>query len=73
MQKEIGAWNLLQSLEGIDGWSMSLFTRVLGWSPEEVQVHLARARKDHRNPAIHSYTVMYVLDGGTYAKCEILS
>lgn len=58
MQKEIGAWNQLQSLEGIEGWSMGLLTRVLGWSPEEVQVHVAKARKDHCNPAIHSYVFL---------------
>lgn len=37
---------------------MGLLTRGHGWSPEEVQVHLARARKDYRNPAIHAYVTM---------------
>lgn len=58
MQKEIGAWNQLQALDGIEGWTMGLLTRVLGWSPEAVQVHLAGTRKDLRNPAIHAYTIM---------------
>lgn len=37
---------------------MGMFTRVLGWSPEEVQVHLAGARQDIRNPDIHAYVLL---------------
>ncbi|BDD57552.1 hypothetical protein MPDQ_007446 [Monascus purpureus] len=59
--KELGAWNRIQSLEGFEAWTMGMFTRVLGWSPEEVQVHLARARQDIRNPDIHAYVLLYVV------------
>lgn len=58
MKKEIGACNRLQSLEGIEGWTMDLLCRVLGWSADEVQVHLTKARQDHWNPNIHAYDYM---------------
>ena len=48
----------LQALEGVEAWSMALFTRVLGWSPEAVQVHLAGVRKDYKNPSLHPYAVL---------------
>lgn len=34
---------------------MGLLCRVLGWSADEVQVHLTKARQDHWNPSIHTY------------------
>ncbi|BDD61381.1 hypothetical protein MPDQ_001215 [Monascus purpureus] len=61
--KELGAWHQIQALEGIEAWTMGLFTRVLGWSPEEVQVHLAKARKDIQNPDLHGYVLLYVVYG----------
>lgn len=55
VQKELGAWNQLQAMEGLEGWTMAPFCRVLGWSLEEVQVHLAGAQKDYCDPNIHAY------------------
>lgn len=42
--KEIGRWHLLEAYQGIEGWTMALYTRVLGRSYEEVQVFLAKVR-----------------------------
>jgi hypothetical protein len=53
-QKTIGAWNLLNVLEGIEAFSMALFTRILGWSAAEVEVLLVDVRKDLRDPGVHS-------------------
>lgn len=61
--KEIGAWNQLQALEGVEGWSMGLLSRVMGWSPAKVHVHLAQTRKDFRNPSIHAYAKLYLVYG----------
>jgi hypothetical protein len=61
LQKEIGAWNKIQAFEGVEGWTMALLTRVLGWSTEKVRQHLDGVRKDYRNPAIHSYMTAYVV------------
>ncbi|KAI9806983.1 MAG: hypothetical protein M1833_002641 [Piccolia ochrophora] len=60
-QKTVGAWNLLQILEGLEGFSLALFTRTLGWSLEEVQVLLAQVRKDLRDPAIHMQLDFHVV------------
>ncbi|KAF2167748.1 hypothetical protein M409DRAFT_65855 [Zasmidium cellare ATCC 36951] len=54
--KEIGRWHLLEAYQGIEGWTMALYTRVLGWSYEEVQVFLAKVREGFKNRKIHSYT-----------------
>jgi len=61
--KEIGAWNKLQAFEGVEGWTVALLTRVLGWSAEKVQIHLDGVKKDYRDPSIHSYMTAYVVYG----------
>jgi len=61
--KMVGAWNLINCLEGIEGFTMGLFTRMLGWTAEEVQVLLAGVRKDLRNPKIHVQQDFHVVYG----------
>ena len=39
---------------GLDGLSMMMLNKVLGWSVEEVQVLVALARKDLANRKIHA-------------------
>ncbi|OAX77124.1 hypothetical protein ACJ72_08581 [Emergomyces africanus] len=53
--KEMGAWNLLQFMEGVEGWSIAALTRYHGWSLEEAQVALAHVRADAKNRSIHLY------------------
>ena len=53
-QKEAGAWNYLQYIEGLEAFMMALFTRMLGWAPEEVNIFLAQVRKEAKDPKIHS-------------------
>lgn len=48
-------WTLEDMTAGLEGFSLGLFTRVLGWSAEEVQVFIAKVRKDFANTKIHSY------------------
>ncbi|KAL9128176.1 MAG: hypothetical protein Q9175_007584, partial [Cornicularia normoerica] len=52
--KTIGAWNLVQIEDGLEGFTLRLFTQFLGWKTEEVQVLLANVRKDLRDPKIHA-------------------
>lgn len=33
LYKELGQWNMVNTLQGLHGLSMALFTRALGWSP----------------------------------------
>ncbi|KAL8671906.1 MAG: hypothetical protein Q9168_003617 [Polycauliona sp. 1 TL-2023] len=61
--KTIGAWNLVQIEDGLEGFTLRLFTQVLGWKSEEVQVLLANVRKDLRNPKIHAQFDFYVAYG----------
>ncbi|KAI9813029.1 MAG: hypothetical protein M1832_006420 [Thelocarpon impressellum] len=61
--KTVGGWNLLQIMEGLDAFSMALFTRVLGWLPQEVEVMLAGVREDLRNPSIHAMFAFHFVYG----------
>lgn len=58
--KELGMWCLADFDEGLEGMVMALFTRVLGWSAEEVKILVAKARTDLKNRSIHAYWPMYV-------------
>ena len=49
----MGAYNLCQRLEGLEGITLGLFTRFLYWSRDEVLVFLTGVRKDLKNPHIH--------------------
>ena len=61
--KEIGVWCRENVLIGLEGFSLALFTRVLGWSTEEVQLFLVDVRRDMGNPNIHWYVPMYTVYG----------
>jgi len=54
----IGMWELENLLSGVDGFTMALFTRVLGWSAEEVQEYLVGVRRDMKDTKIHAYWKM---------------
>lgn len=56
--KELGRWNLVNSLDGLQGYSMALMTRVLGMSTEEVEMLLMDVRKDMKSRKIHAYWPM---------------
>lgn len=53
--KEVGLWTLANVDGGLEGLSMALLSRGLGWSMEEVLAYLPGVRKDLRNPRIHAY------------------
>lgn len=61
--KEIGRYFLQVMLNGIEAYSMALFTRVLKWSSEESAVLIAKARNDIRDPKIHSYVQFHCVYG----------
>ncbi|RDW76174.1 hypothetical protein BP5796_06995 [Coleophoma crateriformis] len=56
--KELGMWELENATGGLEGISMALFTRGLGWAKPEVDVFLAKVRTDMRNKSIHAYWPM---------------
>ena len=53
--KTLGLWTLANALDGVEGFTMAMFTRVLGWDSAEVQSFLVDVRKDFKNKGIHSY------------------
>lgn len=53
--KTIGACNREQFLQGLNGIAMGVFTRLLGWKSEEVEVFIAKVRNDVNNAKLHGY------------------
>ncbi|KAI8658029.1 hypothetical protein NCS57_01183400 [Fusarium keratoplasticum] len=54
--KELGAWNNQNASQVLESATLAPFTRVLGWSSEEVNLFLMDVRKDLNNPDIHAYS-----------------
>ncbi|PWW76195.1 S-adenosyl-L-methionine-dependent methyltransferase, partial [Tuber magnatum] len=54
-EKEVGKYNLLNLMEGMDGFTTALLTRFLGWKPIEVQAFYGNVRSEMTNPRIHSH------------------
>jgi hypothetical protein len=56
--KEIGLWTNENVGGGLSGLSMALFTRVLGWKPEAVEIFLAEVRSEMNDAKIHAWAPM---------------
>ena len=61
--KDIGKFQLLAHLEGLEGVSMGLLTRGLEWKPDEVKVLIAKLRGELKDRNIHSYQPHVVVVG----------
>ncbi|KAG4440779.1 hypothetical protein IFR05_003766 [Cadophora sp. M221] len=59
--KEMGIWNCENFTSGLSGISMALFTRVFGWTPEQLEVFLVDVRKDMKDTRIHAYWPIYTI------------
>jgi len=53
--KEVGAWNYLQTTEGLEGFITFLFTTRMGWTAGEVDVFCAKARKQLKDGTQHCH------------------
>ncbi|KAF4964448.1 hypothetical protein FSARC_7634 [Fusarium sarcochroum] len=53
--KELGAWGNVNLVGGVQGLSLALFTKVLGWNMEELELFLVEVRKDLSNKELHGY------------------
>ncbi|KAF8475509.1 methyltransferase [Kalaharituber pfeilii] len=60
-QKEIGLYYREMMSEGMEGMSMALFSRVLGWKPEEIIKLTERCRKSLMDRRIHLYANWYIV------------
>ncbi|KAG8529897.1 uncharacterized protein KY384_005378 [Bacidia gigantensis] len=62
-ERVTSSWNLVQIEDGLEGFTLRLYTQTLGWKAEEVQILLANVRKDLRNPKIHAQFDFYAVYG----------
>ena len=61
--KEAGANQLVGMLDGIQSLSLAIFTRVLGWTQEEVEVLLMHARSEFKKKKNYRYWSGWVVYG----------
>ncbi|KAJ4287071.1 hypothetical protein N0V88_007765 [Collariella sp. IMI 366227] len=54
-QKALGAMQMINNLEGIEGITMAVFTRVLGWEPKDVEELVVAVKRDLKDRKIHAY------------------
>jgi len=55
IDKEIGAFNLVNMLDATEGFTMALYTRVLGKSVEETTQAIKDIKKNLKNKSFHMY------------------
>jgi hypothetical protein len=53
--KTLGLWQMTNFLDGLQAVTMTMFTKGLGMSAEEVEVLLVDVRKDIKNLNVHFY------------------
>jgi len=58
--KLIGAWEQHNLLHNLEGMTMRLFQKGLGWTEDEILVFSALLRKDIKNLNLHAYWPLYV-------------
>jgi Methyltransferase domain len=56
--KMLGLWTMTNTLDAVNAISMAMMTRVLGMSPEEVELMCVDVRKDIKDKSIHAYYPM---------------
>ncbi|KAI0021193.1 S-adenosyl-L-methionine-dependent methyltransferase [Xylariomycetidae sp. FL0641] len=61
--KEIGQYQQLAMQQDAEGFVLYIWTTVMGWSKEEVQVYAAHLRRELRNKSIHAWYRMRILTG----------
>ncbi|KAL0936732.1 umta methyltransferase family protein [Colletotrichum truncatum] len=63
LHRDIGMHNLVQLLDGLEGFTMRIFCGVLGWSRDDVLVFLAELRKELKSGVYHSMFDFHVVYG----------
>ena len=53
--KELGMWELENILRGLEAISMGLFTRILGWTAQEVEMFIIKVKAESKDTRIHAY------------------
>ncbi|KAL8943193.1 MAG: hypothetical protein Q9216_001247 [Gyalolechia sp. 2 TL-2023] len=53
--KELGTWNLIIWMRGLEGWTMRFFTMHMGWTFEGVKQWTAEMKKALKDRKYHAY------------------
>lgn len=61
--KELGRYEQVNFMEGLEAWTLALYTRVLGWSALEVEIFFADVRKELVDRSLHLYSKWYFVYG----------
>ncbi|SCO76926.1 related to TAM domain methyltransferase [Fusarium oxysporum] len=61
--KEIGKYQSIQEAQAIESYTPQIFSAVLGWSQEEIQVFMAKVKNEIKDPSIHLYLPVHFLWG----------
>ncbi|KAG5794788.1 hypothetical protein H9Q69_006173 [Fusarium xylarioides] len=61
--KEIGKYQSIQEAKAIESYTPQIFSAVLGWSQEEIQVFMAKVKNEIKDPSIHLYLPVHFLWG----------
>ncbi|KAL1979478.1 hypothetical protein VTN96DRAFT_5722 [Rasamsonia emersonii] len=62
-RKQAGELQEYQQIQAIESYTPAMFSRVLGWSQEEIAVLMANAKKEVKNPDLHMYIPIHVVYG----------
>ncbi|EAS34726.3 TAM domain methyltransferase [Coccidioides immitis RS] len=61
--KELGRYQQAMMLEALEAYSLALFTKVLNWDVNRIQVLLVGVRKELMDRSLHIYSQYYVVYG----------
>ncbi|KAI9803870.1 MAG: hypothetical protein M1825_001750 [Sarcosagium campestre] len=61
--KDIGKFNLLSLLDGLQAFTVAAFSRAFGWTKDEIEVYLVNVRNSMKDRNVHSYHKHYVVWG----------
>jgi hypothetical protein len=61
--KDIGRYQQVNMIEGMEAYSLALFTRFLGWSIQEAQAFFAGVRGELVDRSLHVYSKFYFVYG----------
>ncbi|KAH7142053.1 S-adenosyl-L-methionine-dependent methyltransferase [Dactylonectria macrodidyma] len=60
---EIGKFQAIQEAQAIESYTPQIFSSVLGWTQEEIQVFIAKVKNELKDPSIHLYLPVHFLWG----------
>lgn len=61
--KDLGRYHQINMIEGMEAYSLAIFTRVLGWSLAEIHAFFAEVRRELQDRSLHVYAKHYFVYG----------